>query len=566
MDSNIPDFDTTSNTNAESTTNDNVLNSYAAAAAGKGSELTHKQIDIHKRTFICRKLPPLTQTTDILTAIINQFNLTKPNTIIQAITQDINNKRRFYITFQTHEHKKQIMKHGLKIGNTTIPPQYGDITGFIPNVPFDITHEDILQQLSTYGYNIKGNFKTHLGVRVGGFTFNMDIKPTHTFPKQIQLNNHSVTIINLDQDKHCQYCYKYGHTQQHCRTKTKHNQQEISHDNSSEQQEPTENNNKPYTPQVEQTEELSQPTQITNTNVDVPTNVDIIPDGSGLKVDLKCAPDVLSTDHVNPSQEPTRTEPTSQTTNDDNDSSSTSDISLTIDDITHDTSVGLDPKVDLKCAPEDHIAHQSHQPSPLQPQTYTAPEYNSNSLRAMNTPVGHIFPPIQNIDAEILETLDTDTQFNYDMIVRLNKVIMALNDHNPDNYINTFFDNSNHQPYSPCKTISPALQKSYTKPDGESIFPPIQSLDKDILDRLTNIEQHKYWLTSHHNQMLHELNRVTPHPPDALHLSTTKHEYLTNTYPKTSRSPPDLQQPMRKKMKNGDEEKISPPSSPPPSA
>ena len=49
---------------------------------------------------------------------------------------------------------------------------------------------------------------------------------------------------------------------------------------------------------------------------------------------------------------------------------------------------------------------------------------------------------------------ETLKQFSYDMIVRLIKVIMALNDHNPDDCINTYFDNSNHEPYSPCKTIS----------------------------------------------------------------------------------------------------------------
>ena len=88
--------------------------------------------DRHRRTLILRRLPYGTRTEDILNALQEQFDMTKPDKHIDAILRDKDDRRRFYVTFHNYADKRHVAEKGFRIGDFTIPGQRGIVSGLTP--------------------------------------------------------------------------------------------------------------------------------------------------------------------------------------------------------------------------------------------------------------------------------------------------------------------------------------------------------------------------------------------------------------------------------------------------
>ena len=68
----------------------------------------------------------------------------------------------------------------------TIKPQSSDIALEFPYTPFDMSKTDIKNIINTYGTNINGQFKVDKhNIRIGGYTFTMDIRPDQPTPAKV---------------------------------------------------------------------------------------------------------------------------------------------------------------------------------------------------------------------------------------------------------------------------------------------------------------------------------------------------------------------------------------------
>ena len=180
--------------------------------------LNSTHADRHRRTLILRRLPYLTNTENIITALQEEFNLDEPEQYIDAILRDKDDRRRFYVTFHRYEDKRNVAEKGFRIGDFLIPAQTGDVSGLIPYPTYYITETDIHKLLEPYGDNIRGNFRRDQhGIRTGGYNFTMDLKPGQTLPKTVTLYNETLNVFNKDDKRLCTYCHRHGHTRQYCK-------------------------------------------------------------------------------------------------------------------------------------------------------------------------------------------------------------------------------------------------------------------------------------------------------------------------------------------------------------
>ena len=160
--------------------------------------------DRHRRTLILRRLPYGTTTDDILHALQDEFDMTQPDKHIDAILRDKDDRRRFYVTFNRYEDKRHVAEKGFSIGDFTIPGQRGDVSGLIPYPTYYITETDVHNLLRPYGDNITGHFRRDKhGIRTGGYTFNMDLRPGQTLPKTVTLYNETMNVFDKDDKRQC---------------------------------------------------------------------------------------------------------------------------------------------------------------------------------------------------------------------------------------------------------------------------------------------------------------------------------------------------------------------------
>ncbi len=180
------------------------------------------QVDVQYRTMILRRMPLQTTCSSIIKSIILQFKRSEKHTpaeIFESVTRDHEDRRRFYIVFRTYNYKKIVQQTGFTIGETEIPPQIGDVSALIPFVPYYINEKHLEKHFQTYGKIINGSFKQYEGVRVGGYTFNLDLARGQVLPKTIQIGPDTITITDNDEKKQCTHCHKFGHTTQYCNKK-----------------------------------------------------------------------------------------------------------------------------------------------------------------------------------------------------------------------------------------------------------------------------------------------------------------------------------------------------------
>ena len=192
-------------------------------------QMTPEQFDLEQRTQILRRAPYGTTTTTIINELTRQFKWDKPENYIYAVLPDADDRRRFYITYTTYEHKRNIAGKGYMIGNTNIPGMEGDVSAFIPYPPHYVTRQTITKLLEPYGKIITGDFKRDKnGIRVGGYDLTMDMNAGRELPKTFTVYNKTFNVINKDDKRQCTHCKRYGHTRTHCRQLAQ-TQQQLEH-------------------------------------------------------------------------------------------------------------------------------------------------------------------------------------------------------------------------------------------------------------------------------------------------------------------------------------------------
>ena len=138
---------------------------------------------------------------------------------MEAVVQDDLERRRFYIRYKTVERRRAIARTGFRIGNITIPAETADVSGFLPNVPHYMEHQDCVDLLSTWGTLTKSEFvcDADTGVRCGGFRFELDLYENKRLPNRIKVLNDIILVTTKDDHKLCSYCDTLGHIRRHCR-------------------------------------------------------------------------------------------------------------------------------------------------------------------------------------------------------------------------------------------------------------------------------------------------------------------------------------------------------------
>ena len=191
-----------------------------------------KICEMERRTLVLRKVPPSTTTISILRDLKEQF--TRPlGQVVEAVSREPLDRRRFYVRFHTVELKRECAKQGFEIGDIKIPPQLSDVQGHIPDVPHYLDRQDLVSFLSRYGDVVKGDFDKfeETDIRCGVFRFEMNLHPNSKLPGTVHINSDSFTILCKDDMLQCAYCDKYGHRAVHCLKKkedlTKKTQKEL---------------------------------------------------------------------------------------------------------------------------------------------------------------------------------------------------------------------------------------------------------------------------------------------------------------------------------------------------
>ena len=330
-------------------------------------QLTPTQLEIHRRTIILRRLPFHITTADIITSIIKQFKLHKPENHITSCIQDNEDRRRFYLTLTTYEFKKQIQSAGFHVGDTHIKPQSGDISLELPYTPFDMSESDIKNIMNAHGTNINGRFKVDKNnIRIGGYVFTMDVRPNQTTPTHVNFSNHSLRIINRDSKKTCTFCHNSGHLQQHCKIKqAQHNNKmsnleqianiELQQQQEEEQQQQQLTNSSDNTPQAKSDIEINKQIPIASPSLNIQQDEQISNSQPANVASVSLAHVIIDDDINNsisisssksiPSDEPTSVPSTTKST--------MSNESV--------------PQVDLKCAPGGHMTSETPSPASTSP-------------------------------------------------------------------------------------------------------------------------------------------------------------------------------------------------------
>ena len=182
--------------------------------------------DRERRTQILRKLPPATKTDDIIDALASalthvqqdpQFTDLLLHEAVSSVIRDANDRRRWYLTFSSHELKVKFSAGGYFINETHVPAEVGDIHAMIPDPPFYLDDADLLELLSPFGTIIHHHFNNTNGVRTGSFHFDLNLHPSSHLPEYLSVDGHLFQVIDKGALKQCTHCDAFGHIRRECR-------------------------------------------------------------------------------------------------------------------------------------------------------------------------------------------------------------------------------------------------------------------------------------------------------------------------------------------------------------
>ena len=178
-----------------------------------------RHLEVKHRTQVLRKVPIHTTSMDILQQLDSQFE-TRVFDTVDTVVKDQHDSRRFYITYKTKEARSTIAGKGFKIGQTAIPPERGQISAYIPYVPYYMTKQDVDDLLKPYGTVTEGKFRrdnVNGTIRTEGYDCYIDLHDGKDLPTTLTIYDETFTIHNKDERIQCRYCLKYGHLSSYCR-------------------------------------------------------------------------------------------------------------------------------------------------------------------------------------------------------------------------------------------------------------------------------------------------------------------------------------------------------------
>ena len=181
------------------------------------SSLTASEIQRQQSTFIVRRAPPDMSPQGAVKTIADQMRL-PPGALFESALRDPQDRRRLYLVFKTPSLKQSVAAKGFKLGNVTIKPSDGALRGYIPFPPYFVDTTSLLVQLSKHGHVTEHKFVTTSdGIRVAGFQFALQLKPSAIPPREIQYGGHKMAVRYSDDLRRCGFCHSFGHTVRFCR-------------------------------------------------------------------------------------------------------------------------------------------------------------------------------------------------------------------------------------------------------------------------------------------------------------------------------------------------------------
>ena len=193
------------------------------------AETRHKINERERRTHILRKMPVKTRTEDLIAALIvtleryllNNRHVTAPehiSNVVSSVVRDINDRRRWYITYASYEWKRGFAALGYTVGDVIIQPEHGDVQAMIPDPPFYLDQAELLKLLEPFGTIAESHFSTTQGIRSGAFHFGMTLKESARLPQYLDVDGHLFQVIDKGSLKQCSNCDSFGHIRSECRS------------------------------------------------------------------------------------------------------------------------------------------------------------------------------------------------------------------------------------------------------------------------------------------------------------------------------------------------------------
>ena len=200
--------------------------SFADACAPQGTThhihtvRTHKsQSEVHRtqRTFIVRRAPPDMTPISVIKTLAEQFSV-PATSLFESVLRDPQDRRRLYLTFRSLKQKHRVEEKGFRLGNVTIKPSDGTLSGYIPFPPYYVDTQTLLTALSSHGQVTQHSFvSTSDGIRIAGFKFNLKLHQNSTAPREIRYGDVSMSIRYDDDLKQCSFCGNFGHLVKYCK-------------------------------------------------------------------------------------------------------------------------------------------------------------------------------------------------------------------------------------------------------------------------------------------------------------------------------------------------------------
>ena len=183
---------------------------------------THmSQSEVHRtqRTFIVRRAPPSMSPQQVIQTVSEQMKIPAAH-LFESVLRDPQDRRRMYLTFKSFKLKERVAGLGFKLGNVTIKPSDGTLSGYIPFPPFYIDVTTIVKALSRHGQVTNHSFvSTNDGIRVAGFKFNLKLHQNAAAPREFRYGDALIAVRYDDDLRRCTFCNNFGHTIKFCRKK-----------------------------------------------------------------------------------------------------------------------------------------------------------------------------------------------------------------------------------------------------------------------------------------------------------------------------------------------------------
>ena len=183
-------------------------------------ELTPNEANRSQRTQTIRRADYGTTPSSLVAQLISQFPGHSEASLLDCVSRDVNERRRFYIVYRDLAAKRRVAGAGFRLGSLTIKPESDYTEAFIPYPPHFCDEVSMRRLLYPFGTVKSDSFqRTPGGTRIGGYTFAIELHQGRALPASISYHGVEFHVKLKDAPRFCSYCRRYGHTVGACRTK-----------------------------------------------------------------------------------------------------------------------------------------------------------------------------------------------------------------------------------------------------------------------------------------------------------------------------------------------------------